>query len=1014
MVPGVVPSPPPERKGTPASRNATPDDTRMLAFRHCPDFSRLNSKCHNATRVDTFRTPAKGARPPSQDGARGIVPVPQLIEISEMSFATSMNTLREEVCEAVEGMRREVSEKVCNFAEHGMAMMLAELLKKVDDVHEEVKARAVDLTPLHNQFARQQEVIFGLSAKLAQIMDEQDQAWTRQERAETVLHEIRAEALKAEQRSHASTAEVFQSLQDAVSAKAGATMNAIQELQESSRRSVEALVPRLEERLKWHLQSQFLNVDFTQVLEQGQDALDACHSEFSLVLSEISKVQQALNIEFCTPDPERHRSSGRSSRTDGTSRFAIHHYAGDEMGETDLVYLPRSPKLSRQASMASMLSMASSARGASASAPGDTGEYCPVTPVQPPASRSDDQGPLAISDAKWDVGSPQAVGRASKVSSSLLDLASARNPRKRLREYWAQTDPPLLTQDAICQTDPVKVRPDVRQEKKRKEELRHFRTMQLREIFMDGGETVDTEECMKTRTIKDSRAVGRVFGDVKSMRKQARELHTKPHQSAAFLYREDGVAQRISTSWWFENLTFAVICLNCVWIAVDTDFNHEDVLIESEPSFQIVEHCFCMFFTFELAIRLLSLKRLSTFWMDKWFVYDGALVLLAIIETWVLTLFFLVLESYDGVSLLGNTALFRIVRVLRILRISRIARLLRAIPEVCIFMRGIGAAARALFVCIVLWTCVIYMFAVLFRQLTEGEAIGEEYFETVPAAMNTLLVRGILPEYSTLIYDLADASPVFWLLVVSFILVASVTLMYMLLGVLVEVIRHVASNEKERTDVSILAFQLRRTCALYDIDVDGGGIPKDRFKEVIYDEAVQDVLLSLDVEPKSLVDVFEEMFRNCPVGEAAQNALSLDVFVETIMSSIGSNPTTVKDVKDQMRATKALFQEQYVKTRLVVKDEFVRMRQLLRNLKAAELDSMFHAWDSEDEPEDDVRPQCTSSPKALQSSSSHLQLPQCRQTEDCTSSPEAMQRTTSKKMSAPARFKYKYSLSGKF
>merc|ERR1712232_1179668 len=120
----------------------------------------------------------------------------------------------------------------------------------------------------------------------------------------------------------------------------------------------------------------------------------------------------------------------------------------------------------------------------------------------------------------------------------------------------------------------------------------------------------------------------------------------------------------------------------------------------------------------------------------------------------------------------------------RMLRLSRMVRLFRAVPELVVLMKGILVASRSVLVFFLLWIIIIYVFAVIFRQITDGDAIGDQYFETVPDAMNTLLLDGILPDTSQLVNDMAGANPILWPIVMFFILLSCVTIMYMLVGVL--------------------------------------------------------------------------------------------------------------------------------------------------------------------------------------------------------------------------------------
>merc|ERR1712232_1109979 len=126
----------------------------------------------------------------------------------------------------------------------------------------------------------------------------------------------------------------------------------------------------------------------------------------------------------------------------------------------------------------------------------------------------------------------------------------------------------------------------------------------------------------------------------------------------------------------------------------------------------------------------MAFKQKRNCFKEYWFVFDFILVLLMVVETWVLTLF-VVFFGGDGLSVGGNLSMIRVVRIVKMLRVSRMARLLRAIPEVVILVKGIGAASRSVVVFCILWAMIIYVFAVVFKEFTVGHQTGNMKFSSV-------------------------------------------------------------------------------------------------------------------------------------------------------------------------------------------------------------------------------------------------------------------------------------------
>merc|ERR1719171_3273435 len=116
------------------------------------------------------------------------------------------------------------------------------------------------------------------------------------------------------------------------------------------------------------------------------------------------------------------------------------------------------------------------------------------------------------------------------------------------------------------------------------------------------------------------------------------------------------------------------------------------------------------------------------------------------------------------------------------------AKLMRAVPELVILIKGILVASRSVFFTLVLLIIILYFFGVVFRQLTDGSEIGAQYYPSVGAAMRSLLLDYILADQSKPIRDHGDDNVFLGILSLVYMLLAGLTVMNMLVGVLVEVI----------------------------------------------------------------------------------------------------------------------------------------------------------------------------------------------------------------------------------
>eukprot|EP00929_Paragymnodinium_shiwhaense_P006912 TRINITY_DN110867_c0_g1_i1.p1 TRINITY_DN110867_c0_g1~~TRINITY_DN110867_c0_g1_i1.p1 ORF type:complete len:907 (-),score=245.82 TRINITY_DN110867_c0_g1_i1:104-2824(-) len=425
--------------------------------------------------------------------------------------------------------------------------------------------------------------------------------------------------------------------------------------------------------------------------------------------------------------------------------------------------------------------------------------------------------------------------------------------------------------------------------------------------------------------------VRQIFTDPETLKKQVRAAAMKAPLVVSDYYHEAGCAQRLARDPNFENVTLFVILLNAVWIAVDTDHNSSPMLAQADLKFQIAEHSFCTYFVFEIMVRFCAFKRKRDCLRDAWFVFDAILVSLMIMETWVFSIIVVAMGKAGGADM-GNALLLRLVRIVRLLRISRMARLMRAIPELVILLKGIGAAARSLSVFCLLWLFIIYVFGILFRQTTEATSLGEAYFQSVPESMSTLLNYGILPEYGRFVQDVSSEIPMLWPIVMMFILVGGVTLMYMLIGVLVETMAAIALSEKESGIVRNLSMQLRDAIALAGRDPEAA-MSRMEFQNIIVTHDIASILEAMGVNLAALVDSLDVMFSD----EAS--SINFEEFVEALLNARGHNPCTVRDVTHLHRVIESVIQEssQFVVERL--RSELNRIKLEIMEVRSLCMDS---------------------------------------------------------------------------
>ncbi|CAE7032773.1 Catsper1 [Symbiodinium natans] len=385
---------------------------------------------------------------------------------------------------------------------------------------------------------------------------------------------------------------------------------------------------------------------------------------------------------------------------------------------------------------------------------------------------------------------------------------------------------------------------------------------------------------------------GKVFGSPEALKDEVRKALQKEDFSVARHYKTAGCAQKIARSQVFEISTLILIGVNCIWMSVDADLNTAALLPQAEPIFQVAENLFCVMFSLELLIRFLALKHKRKCLRDLWFVFDAFLVALMIVETWGVYVVFAI--NGTSVGIFQNATILRILRILRLLRTARMAKLLRTMPELMLLIKGIAVATRSVFFTLALLAIIIYVFAIIFMQLGRDITLPKPYFDRFENSMRTLLLEAVLPDLKEFMDDIFEGGLIFASVMMIFILLGSVTMMNMLVGVLVEVIKTVSEIEREQLEVSFVKKIFSDMITKMNLDADGDNrISKDEFDTLLSKPEAAKALLNIGVDVVGLVDYRDVLF-----GKEGDMELSFAEFMEAILELRGTNSAKVKDIVD--------------------------------------------------------------------------------------------------------------------
>lgn len=361
------------------------------------------------------------------------------------------------------------------------------------------------------------------------------------------------------------------------------------------------------------------------------------------------------------------------------------------------------------------------------------------------------------------------------------------------------------------------------------------------------------------------------------------------------LYKSEGLAQRVAQSGTFQFFSLTLVVVYAGWVAVDAEFNEADTLDKAEPIFQAAEHIFCTLFSLELLVRFCAFRKCCLMCYDSWFVFDGALVLLMVAETWLMPIILLIADpNGDG---LPNTSWVRLLRLIRLARLARTARLVNAFPELKVMIKGMLASLRSVLVTGLLLLLVLYVFGIGLKSTAKGTSGGETYFGSVPRAMYSLMIHATFMDGPSMVLDELDDISRFLFLVA--LVLSAMLLLNMLIGVMCEAVSNISSMEKERALKEKMTSKVRELLNISNLDVDNNGlISKTELLSLLESPDAAMVLHDAGVDMVGLLDISDLVFQSDTLGNEFDKELTFDEFMELLLALRGENTATVKDIVD--------------------------------------------------------------------------------------------------------------------
>lgn len=357
-----------------------------------------------------------------------------------------------------------------------------------------------------------------------------------------------------------------------------------------------------------------------------------------------------------------------------------------------------------------------------------------------------------------------------------------------------------------------------------------------------------------------------------------------------------GLFARIVAHRWFERIALLLTLSNVIYISLDVEFNYSGLVTRHPVGFIVADNIFCALFLSELLIRFLSYSERLAAFRDMAFLFDALLVAMMMLESWFMPLLEVMTAGESG-DVAETSSILRIARVMRILRTARIAKLVRYMPELVILLKGMLSACRSVFFTLLLLILVTYVFAITITEVSRGTSLETDLFSGLWNTILTLIVQCVMPDLEARFKDAALENWFVGLLWLTFIMFGTYIVMGLLVGILVETVKTVATFERKQLDIdfaqNVLWELITETCA----DQDGDNkISQVEFAQLLARPEAAKALTALGVDVSSALDYGHLLFED---GEP----LTFAEFMEGMMTLRGSNQTTVKDMVDLRKFT---------------------------------------------------------------------------------------------------------------
>jgi len=304
-------------------------------------------------------------------------------------------------------------------------------------------------------------------------------------------------------------------------------------------------------------------------------------------------------------------------------------------------------------------------------------------------------------------------------------------------------------------------------------------------------------------------------------------------------------------------------------------------------AFKVLNSAFCLFFVFEVVMRLLALEKKGYTARAPTFIFDTLVVAEMIWEAWICPLWYF----WSGKQVMANMINLSACRIIRVARLGRLLKFKRDAPELMFYAQGLWKGLKATFPLLILLLLLGYAVAIVLVQSLWQTEFGKENFGSVLEGCHFLFFTALASIRVDVFTKILDAGGFSWVVFSLYMLVGNLTVSKMLTGVLVQVVQSLVSKEKEKADTQALEKNMARIA--YELDTDQtGSLSRAEFEEMMDLNKHPELIQSMDDHGVDIAAFVEHTRFVFP----KENLLLVEDVIDLAKKFCGFKPATVRDV----------------------------------------------------------------------------------------------------------------------